>query len=219
MAILFVQHWDVVKNKDKKYEEFVMKTHIPTMEKMGLRVVGGFYVVVGAGPRIAASSTADDLQGFQNILTSKEYTRLLEELFPLVRNYSSKLYVSHGPIEVKRYEIQFNTWKFNQYFDIIPEMLEEYRKFVQDEFIPKMEQIGISIKNTWKVIIGSGPFILFEGSSPGMQDIARAIDSDQYRALMKRLKSKYIMNYQSRILAPTRRVELPYFIKGLTLDL
>ncbi|MCX5811322.1 MAG: hypothetical protein NT178_02080 [Proteobacteria bacterium] len=216
MAILFVQHWSVAKNKEREYENFILGTHIPVLEKLGLRVVGGFYVVVGAGPHIAAISTTDSVEEFQKIVTSAEYTKLLEQLFPLILNYSSKLYVSYGPIDVGRYNIQFGMWRFNQYFDIIPGMAEEYKNFVKNEFIPEMEGLGIKITNIWKVVIGSGPFILVEGSSPGLQDIAKSVDTDKYRALMRQLKSKYIMNFQSRIMAPTRRVEIPYFIKGLT---
>jgi len=219
MAILFVQHWGVMKNKEKEYEDFIMSTHMPVMEKLGLRVVGGFYVVVGAGPHIAAISTTENIEEFQKIVTSAEYTKLLEQLFPLIMNYSSRLYVSYGPIEVGRYDIQFGMWKFNQYFDIIPGKAEGYKKFVRDEFIPRMEHLGIKITNIWKAVIGSGPFILAEGSSPGLQDIAKAIDTDEYRTLMKELKSNYIMNFQSRIMAPTRRVELPYFIKSMTMGL
>jgi len=219
MAILFVQHWDVVKNMDREYEDFILKSHIPATEKMGLRVVGGFYVVVGAGPRIAAISTTENLQEFQHIITSPAYTQLLEQLFPLIRNYSSKLYVSYGPIEVKKYDIQFGAWRFNHYFDIIPGMEEEYKEFLRDEFILKMQDIGIKITNIWKVAIGSAPFLQVEGSSPGLQDIARSVDTDEYRALMRKLKSKYIINYQSRIMAPTRRVEMPYFVKNLTMGL
>jgi hypothetical protein len=37
--------------------------------------------------------------------------------------------------------------------------------------------------------------------------------------LTRVLKSKYVTDYQSRILAPTRRVEIPYFVKGLTAGL
>ncbi len=219
MAILFVQHWGVMKGREKEYEDFIMTTHIPVMEKLGLKVVGGFYVVVGAGPHIAAISTTNKIEDFQNIVSSPEYTKLLEQLFPLILNYSSRLYVSYGPIEVEKYEIQFGMWKFNQYFDIIPGMAEEYKKFVRDEFIPKMDHLGIKITNIWKAVIGSGPFILAEGSSPGLQEIAKAIDTDEYRALMRELKSKYIMNFQSRIMAPTRKVELPYFIKSMTMGL
>jgi len=216
MAILFVQQWSVAKNKEREYENFILGTHMPVLEKLGLRVVGGFYVVVGAGPHIAAISTTDSVEEFQKIVTSAEYTKLLEQLFPLILNYSSKLYVSYGPIDVGRYNIQFGMWRFNQYFDIIPGMAEEYKNFVKNEFIPEMEGLGIKITNIWKVVIGSGPFILVEGSSPGLQGIAKSVDTDKYRALMRQLKSKYIMNFQSRIMAPTRRVEIPYFIKGLT---
>lgn len=219
MAILFAQYWDVVEDKDRQYEEFILGTHIPSLEKTGLRVVGGYYVVIGAGPRIVGISTTENLQEFQNMVTSKEYTIVMERLFPLIRNYSSKLLVSYGPVKVKRYEVQLGVWKFNQYFNVIPGMEQAYREFVKNDFIPRLEQVGLEVTNIWKVVIGSGPFILVELSSHSMEEIARSVDTDEYRAVMRTAKSKYIHDYQSRILAPTRRVEVPYFIKGLTAGL
>jgi hypothetical protein len=216
MAILFAQYWDVVENKGKEYEDFILSKYIPTYEKTGLRLVGAYYVVVGAGPRIVGVSTTEDLLVFQKAVTSGEYAALLEEIFPLIRNYSSKLYTSYGPIQFDRYEIQLGVWKFNQYFNILPGLEQEYRRFAEAEFIPKMEQLGIKVTNIWKVVIGSGPFILVEGTSRTIEEIAKTIDTDEYRMLTRTLKSKYVMDYQSRILAPTHRVELPYFIKGLT---
>jgi len=216
MAILFAQYWDVMENKEKEYEEFILGTYIPAFEKTGLRIAGAYYVVVGKGPRIVSVSTPEDVLAFQKAITSEEYSDLLEELFPLIRNYSSKLYKSYGPIRVDRYELQLGVWKFNQYFDILPGMDTPYRKFLEAEFIPVMERLGIKVTNIWKAIIGSGPFILVEGTSPKIEEIAGSIASDEYRALTRTLKSRYVMNYQSRILAPTRRVELPYFVKGLT---
>lgn len=219
MAILFAQYWDVVENKEKEYESFILSKYIPTYEKTGLRLTGAYYVVVGAGPRIVGVSTTEDLLTFQNAIGSDEYSELLEEIFPLIRNYSSKLYVSYGPIKVDRYDIQLGVWKFNQYFNILPGMEKSYRAFLEAEFIPKMEQLGIRVTNVWKAVIGSGPFILVEGTSPTIEAIAKAIDTDEYRMLTRTLKSRYVMDYQSRILAPTRRVEIPYFIKGLTAGL
>jgi len=219
MAILFAQYWDVVENKEKEYEQFILGTYIPTYEKTGLKLVGAYYVVVGAGPRIVGISTADDVALFQEAITSQEYADLLDAILPLIRNYSSKLYTSYGPIKVTRYEIQIGVWKFNQYFNILPGMEKEYRMFVEAEFIPRMERLGIKVTNIWKVVIGSGPFILVEGTSPTIEQIARAIDHDDFRTLTRTMKSRYVMDYQSRILAPTRRVELPYFIKGLTAGL
>jgi hypothetical protein len=98
-------------------------------------------------------------------------------------------------------------------------MEKSYRGFMETEFIPKMEQLGIRVTNIWKAVIGSGPFILVEGTSRAIEEIAKAIDTDEYRMLTRTLKSKYVMDYQSKILAPTRRVEIPYFIKGLTAGL
>jgi hypothetical protein len=219
MAILFVQFWDVLENVEKKYEEFILNKYIPTYEKTGLRIAGAYYVVVGAGPRIVSVSTTEDLLGFQKAVTSEEYSDLLEDLFPLIRNYSSKLYKSYGPIQVDRYEMQLGVWKFNQNFNTLPGMEKGFRKFLEEEFVPRMEQVGIQVTNIWKVIIGSGPFILVEGTGKRIEDIAKAIASDQYRMLVRTLKSKYVLDYQSKILAPTRRVELPYLVKAITAGL
>ncbi len=219
MAIIFTQYWDVMENKEKAYEDFILGTYIPTYEKTGLRIAGAYYVVVGKGPRIVSVSTSDDLAAFQKAITSEEYSDLLEELFPLIRNYSSRLYKSYGPIPVDRYELQVGVWKFNQYFNVLPGMEPAYREFLKAEFIPAMERLGIRVANIWKVVIGSGPFINVEGTSPKIEEIARTIATDEYRALTRTLKSRYVTDYQSRILAPTRRVEVPYFVKGLTAGL
>lgn len=219
MAILFAQHWDVVENKENEYQDFILGRYIPTFEKTGLRIAGAYYVVVGAGPRIVSISTTEDPLVFQKAITSEEYSGLLDEVLPFIRNYASRLYKSYGPIKVDRYEIQLGVWKFNQYFNVLPGMEKDYGKFLEEEFIPMMEKLGIKVTNIWKVIIGNGPFVLVEGTSPKIEEIAKSIAADEFRILTRKLKSKYVSDYQSRILAPTRRVEIPYFIRGLTAGL
>jgi hypothetical protein len=219
MAILFTQHWDVVENKENEYQNFILGRYIPTFEKTGLRIAGAYYVVVGAGPRIVSISTTEDPLVFQKAITSEEYSGLLDELLPFIRNYASRLYKSYGPIKVDRYELQLGVWKFNQYLNVLPGMEKDYGKFLEEEFIPRMEKLGIKVTNIWKVIIGNGPFVLVEGTSPKIEEIAKSIAADEFRILTRKLKSKYVSDYQSRILAPTRRVEIPYFIRGLTAGL
>jgi hypothetical protein len=216
MAILLAHYWDVVENKEKEYEDFILGRYIPVYQKTGLRLVGAFYVVVGAGPRIVSVSTTEDTPQCQKAITSDEYANLQEELFPLVRNYSSRLYKSYGPVAYEKYEIQLGVWKFNQHFNVLPGMEKGYMEFMEGEFIPTVERLGIKVTHTWKVVIGSGPFVLVEGTNPKIEDIAKAIATGEYRSLTRTLKSRYVMDYQSRILAPTRRLELPYFLKGLT---
>jgi hypothetical protein len=115
--------------------------------------------------------------------------------------------------------MQLGVWKFNQYFNIIPGMGKGYGQFLETEFIPTMERVGIKVTNVWRTIIGSSPFILVEGTSPKIEEIAKTIATDEYRALTRTLKSRYVHDYQSKILAPTRRLELPYFMKNLTAGL
>ncbi len=38
--------------------------------------------------------------------------------------------------------MQFDVWKFNQYFNILPGKEKDYRKFLEEEFIPGMEKCG-----------------------------------------------------------------------------
>ncbi len=216
MAILFTQYWDVIENKEKEYEQFILGKYIPTYQKTGLRITGAYYVVVGVGPRIIGVSTTEDLLVFQKAVMSDEYSDLMDEIFPLIRNYNSRLYRSFGPIKIDKYNMQFNVWKFNQYFNILPGKEKDYGKFLEEEFIPTMERVGIQVTNIWKVIIGSGPFVLVEGTVQKIEDIARGLATDDYRNLTRTLKSKYVSDYQSKILAPTKRVELPYLIKGMT---
>ncbi len=219
MAILFAHYWDVVDNREKEYEDFILKTYIPAYNKTGLRIAGAYYVVVGAGPRIVSVSTADDPLQFQKAIGSEEYADLHEQLFSFVRNYSCKLYRSCGPVAVEKYDIQLGVWKFNQYFNVLPGLEKEYRRFAEAEFMPALQRLGIKVTASWRTIIGPGPFMLVEGTSPKIEEIARTIATDEYRVLTRVLKSRYVQDYQSRILAPTRRLELPYFMKNLTAGL
>ena len=53
MSLLFTQDWDVIRGKEDEYAEFVTNVFIPNCNKLGLQSVGGFYVQVGVGPKIA----------------------------------------------------------------------------------------------------------------------------------------------------------------------
>lgn len=46
---LYVTHWDVVENKEGEYEQFILKTYIPACKQIGLRMLGGYYMVEDHG--------------------------------------------------------------------------------------------------------------------------------------------------------------------------
>lgn len=76
---MFVTHWDVVENKEREYEQFILKTYIPACKQIGLRMLGGYYVVVGAGPRIIGISMAESPSELQRAVTSDEYGLVMEQ--------------------------------------------------------------------------------------------------------------------------------------------
>ncbi|MEW6137093.1 MAG: hypothetical protein AB1733_02600 [Thermodesulfobacteriota bacterium] len=215
MSILFTQYWDVIPGKWDEYSEFVSNDYNPALERLGIKLLGGYYVAVGEGPRIIAVATVEETDYLRKILATDEYRRILARLHQLVMKYSSKLYVSSGRVKEGPYKIQMGAWKFNQYYNILPGMEEEHYKFVKEECIPGMEKLGVPITEGWRLVIGSGPQILAECTGRKLEDIARAIDTSEFRKLVRALKKKYATDYSSRILAPTGRIEVPSLLSQM----
>jgi len=81
--------------------------------------------------------------------------------------------------------------------------------------LPTMEKLGVKVVAGWRVVVGSGPYIVSEASAPSMVDIAKGLDTDEYRRVVKKLKTTYVTDYHSRILAPTGRIDIPFFMKEM----
>ena len=60
-----------------------------------------------------------------------------------------------------------------------------------------------------------GPMTLAECSARNITDIANAIDTDEFRKLVRKLKKTYAIDYSSRILAPTGRIEVPSMLSEM----
>jgi len=84
MAILFTQYWDVVPETFDEYSGFVTHEYIPTLERLKIKLVGGYYVAVGEGPRIVAVAYIDDTEDLRQALASREYRMASNRLLSLV---------------------------------------------------------------------------------------------------------------------------------------
>ena len=212
MIFLFNQHWDIIPGKEEEYTKFAINHYIPTMKKIGINPVGGFYVVVGEGPGVISVGSVDSLEKLQKALETEEYDKITAQMQRYVFNYCSRILKPTGRVKINKYTIQLRVWKFNQYFNIIPGKEEEYSKFIADDHLPTMEKLGIKMTGGWRVVVGPGPYIVAEGTTGSLTDIAKAIDTDPFRRVTNMLTSKYVTDYSSRILAPTGRIELPYIL-------
>jgi hypothetical protein len=212
MTILFIQYWDVNPGEYDGYSKFISEEFNPGLEKLGFALLGGFYVAVGSGPRIMAVASVQNDAGLLAALSSRESRIMSTKLMKYIYNYGSKVWIPAGMFREQTYCIQTGAWKFNQYYDIVSGKEEEHNDFVRDEAIPMMKELDVPVTHGWRLSIGTGPRILAECTARTFVDIAKAIDSAEYRKLARRLKKTYTTNFSSRILAPTGRVEVPYLI-------
>jgi hypothetical protein len=71
------------------------------MEKLGIKMTGGWRVVVGPGPYIVAEGTANSLIGIAKAIDSDEFRRVTKILVSnYVTDYSSRILAPTGRIEL-----------------------------------------------------------------------------------------------------------------------
>lgn len=215
MTILFAQSWDVIPGKYDDYSTFVSNEYNPTLEKLGLRLLGGYYVAVGEGPRIIAVATVEKEEDLMKAVLNSAYRIISNKLLQVVFKYSSRVWVPSGRIQKEPYRIQTGAWKFNQYYNVIPDMGDAHYHFVKEECIPGMKALGIPITGGWRLAIGTGPRILAESTGQNIENIARAINTSEFRRMVRTLKKKFATDYSSKILAPTGRIEIPFLMKEM----
>jgi hypothetical protein len=215
MTILFTQYWDVKTNHFDDYSNFITNEYHPTMEQLGIRLLGGYYVAVGQGPRVVAVATVDQDENLIHALARREYRIIFHKLNRLVWDYSSKVWAPTGQMHEEPYRIRSGAWKFNQFYNIVPGKEEDHYRFVKEECVPALKELGIPITGGWRLAIGSGPRILAETTARNMVAIAEAVDTSVFRKLVRTLKKNYGTDYSSKILAPTGRIEVPFIMREM----
>lgn len=214
---LFVQSWNILRGKETEYTDFVLRRYIPGMRKIGLSFIGGFHVAVGAGPNISVVSAFPDLLKLQAALDTEDFLGFTSEFQEFLVNYSSRIFKETRRVKIETYGIELGTWRFNQHYTLIPGIEKEYGDFLKEEYSPALLNQGIRVKAEWQGLVGSGPSrILLEGVAQNIQGIGKALESDEFGRVNGILRSRYVRQYSSRILAPTGRVEAALILGEMT---
>lgn len=213
---LFVEQFEIIKGKEVDYSNFILRKHLPAMTRMGLNIIGGFHVILGSGPRITAAAVTDDLLNLQKAMQSNEFLETTKELHEYVSNYSNAILKDTGRVDMTNYSMALGTWRFNQYFKLVPGTEAEYSEFLKNEYLPMLAKVGIRVQAEWQVVIGNALRLLLEGVTTSLVDVAQAMVTDEYRLQRRRLLANFANDYSSRILAPTGRVELAYLLGEMT---
>ncbi len=215
MTILYNQCWDIIHGIEDDYANFIAEEYVPKCAAMGLEPVGGFYVEVGVGPRIISIKATESLEDLSKIISTRPFKDLTHELKEFIINYESRILEPTGRVKHEKYEIQSGVWKYNQYYDIMPGMKEEYADFIIYEYIPTVEKFDyVEITGGWNVIIGGFREIISEFTFKDPIDIGRLLNNQDYRNLTNKVCRDYAVNLTSRIMRTTERFEEPNWFRS-----
>lgn len=214
MSILFFQYWDVVQGKEAEHSRYIINTYLPEITTLGFVPVGGYYVEVGFGPRIIAAFSSESLEDISRIITGKHFKDLTLILKKYVANFKNLVLAPDGTVNLGRYPIQKGVWKYNQYYDIRPEMKDQYEHFMIDEYLPAMEKVDYGkVTNCWDIILGGFCEIVLEFTFKDPDDIGRIMRNEGFHKITNRLKNEFVTNYTNRILRSTKLFSEPRWFR------
>jgi len=94
------------------------------------------------------------------------------------------------------------TVKLNHYWEIIPELNEEYNKFITRKFIPGVNSLGMHTVAGWTVLVGAYSEIIFETACSDLELLEKALQNKTYKGLKANLFN-YVKNYKTKVLVTT----------------
>ena len=87
-------------------------------------------------------------------------------------------------------------------WDIKQESESEYFEFLVHEFIPGLNKLGIIEIQVWYTQYGNCEQKLASGITPTAEKMAQAMHTEQFEALIAKLKS-YVTNYDQKVIPAT----------------
>ena len=78
-----------------------------------------------------------------------------------------------------------------------------YFEFVVQEFAPGIMKLGIRPTEAWYTVYGEGPQIITVGEANDRETLDRALSSDDWSELMKKLDG-FVTDYKQKVVKPKR---------------
>lgn len=92
----FNHHYDVNYDKYDDYMAFIINEQLPTMEELGVKMIGGWYVAIGPGPNMVVEGACPSIKTIMDAIGSERYRRLVANLLSMVNGFGSKILVDTG---------------------------------------------------------------------------------------------------------------------------
>jgi roadblock/LC7 domain-containing protein len=199
MSVKLNHYWSIIPGMDEECVKFIINEFIPVVNKLGIRTVAVWSVLIGAYSEIVLENASSDLENIEKALKSNQYKLLKQNLHQFINNYQSKILINSGKIDSYTMDIHLDTIKFNQMWNIQTLKKDIYDEFVVNEYYPVLNELGILVAGEWEVLIGDGPEIICEGRVTDINNLIKNLQSKKFQKANRELK-QYIENYRSRIL-------------------
>lgn len=83
-------------------------------------------------------------------------------------------------------------------YDILPEALDSYYRFMLGELVPAVQKLGLHMSGAWHTAYGNYPIRLVEFIADDRAALTAVLDSSAWEQLETRLQ-EYIFNYHKKI--------------------
>ena len=91
MNVKVIMSWDIVQGREQEYFEFVVRSFMPGVQKLGMALSDAWVTIYGDHPQILVGAVVPGLDKAQEIVTSEEWFQLNNKLMDYVENYQLKL--------------------------------------------------------------------------------------------------------------------------------
>jgi len=89
-------------------------------------------------------------------------------------------------------------------FDPLPELREEYFRYMLGEFVPALESLGLTMAEAWHTAYGDYPLRLTGFIAPDAPTMKSVLGSDAFVKLEARLQD-FVENYRRRVVLAGKR--------------
>ena len=89
--VKLIMTWDIAPTKEREYFEFVVREFIPGLQNLDLEISEAWATSFGNRPQIQVGVKMPDYARLQQMLKSKEWNDLHEQLLEYIVNYNQKV--------------------------------------------------------------------------------------------------------------------------------
>lgn len=96
MNVKVIMTWDIVQGREQEYFEFVVRSFMPGVQKLGMALSDAWVTIYGDHPQILVGAVVPGLDKAREIISSEEWQHLNRQLQDYVTNYNLKVAPLHG---------------------------------------------------------------------------------------------------------------------------